>query len=296
MVRPSYVTDLLIGCRYWENWIANTVYHLTKVWTYGKRWTLLLPWDFLNRWRNFHSSVQDLWTDGKLILSNRYINSHKLLEFSQLLSYFSHQQSPAGIVMLVSARKGRESLQDTLGTTGTCSQSQQGQTAVLHIVNQNHIGNWVSCRMFSTYPWKSYKTAQYKSPPLYRGELRLQMSCTRWMMGLWAASRFLWSQPWLYWQCAALLLCWGLAADGVQYPVLQRLNNLNCMSCTEKVFCVQALIVHEKLVVGVHLSVTELLLCQQIADVVDKELVQPFEILFEGVEYIARAGWTPEGK
>uniref|UniRef100_A0A8C0HJE7 dipeptidyl-peptidase IV n=1 Tax=Chelonoidis abingdonii TaxID=106734 RepID=A0A8C0HJE7_CHEAB len=35
---------------------------------------------------------------------------------------------------------------------------------------------------------------------------------------------------------------------------------------------------------------------QQIAAVVDKELVQPFEILFEGVEYIARAGWTPEGK
>lgn len=53
---------------------------------------------------------------------------------------------------------------------------------------------------------------------------------------------------------------------------------------------------HEKWFVGVHLSVTELLLCQQIADVVDKELVQPFEILFEGVEYIARAGWTPEGK
>uniref|UniRef100_A0A8C0HCU9 dipeptidyl-peptidase IV n=1 Tax=Chelonoidis abingdonii TaxID=106734 RepID=A0A8C0HCU9_CHEAB len=34
----------------------------------------------------------------------------------------------------------------------------------------------------------------------------------------------------------------------------------------------------------------------RIAAVVDKELVQPFEILFEGVEYIARAGWTPEGK
>lgn len=33
-----------------------------------------------------------------------------------------------------------------------------------------------------------------------------------------------------------------------------------------------------------------------IIDVIDKELVQPFEILFEGVEYIARAGWTPEGK
>ncbi|OBS72976.1 hypothetical protein A6R68_12430 [Neotoma lepida] len=33
-----------------------------------------------------------------------------------------------------------------------------------------------------------------------------------------------------------------------------------------------------------------------IIDVTDKELVQPFEILFEGVEYIARAGWTPEGK
>ncbi|XP_065267643.1 dipeptidyl peptidase 8 isoform X3 [Emys orbicularis] len=34
----------------------------------------------------------------------------------------------------------------------------------------------------------------------------------------------------------------------------------------------------------------------RIAAVLDKELVQPFEILFEGVEYIARAGWTPEGK
>uniref|UniRef100_A0A8D0R488 dipeptidyl-peptidase IV n=1 Tax=Sus scrofa TaxID=9823 RepID=A0A8D0R488_PIG len=33
-----------------------------------------------------------------------------------------------------------------------------------------------------------------------------------------------------------------------------------------------------------------------IIDVIDKELIQPFEILFEGVEYIARAGWTPEGK
>ncbi|KAJ7311160.1 hypothetical protein JRQ81_006765 [Phrynocephalus forsythii] len=34
----------------------------------------------------------------------------------------------------------------------------------------------------------------------------------------------------------------------------------------------------------------------RIADVVDKELVQPFEILFDDVEYIARAGWTREGK
>ncbi|XP_063554692.1 dipeptidyl peptidase 8 isoform X7 [Gorilla gorilla gorilla] len=34
----------------------------------------------------------------------------------------------------------------------------------------------------------------------------------------------------------------------------------------------------------------------RIIDVIDKELIQPFEILFEGVEYIARAGWTPEGK
>ncbi|XP_069767937.1 dipeptidyl peptidase 8-like isoform X2 [Narcine bancroftii] len=34
----------------------------------------------------------------------------------------------------------------------------------------------------------------------------------------------------------------------------------------------------------------------KIASVVDKELVQPFEILFEGTEYIARAGWTRKGK
>uniref|UniRef100_A0A5F9DA66 dipeptidyl-peptidase IV n=1 Tax=Oryctolagus cuniculus TaxID=9986 RepID=A0A5F9DA66_RABIT len=34
----------------------------------------------------------------------------------------------------------------------------------------------------------------------------------------------------------------------------------------------------------------------RIIDVTDKELIQPFEILFEGVEYIARAGWTPKGK
>uniref|UniRef100_T1DN93 dipeptidyl-peptidase IV n=1 Tax=Crotalus horridus TaxID=35024 RepID=T1DN93_CROHD len=34
----------------------------------------------------------------------------------------------------------------------------------------------------------------------------------------------------------------------------------------------------------------------RILDVVDKELVQPFEILFDAVEYIARAGWTREGK
>ncbi|XP_070809903.1 dipeptidyl peptidase 8 isoform X3 [Pituophis catenifer annectens] len=33
-----------------------------------------------------------------------------------------------------------------------------------------------------------------------------------------------------------------------------------------------------------------------IVGAVDKELVQPFEILFDGVEYIARAGWTQEGK
>lgn len=126
-----------------------------------------------------HRSVQDLWTDGKLILSNRYISSHKLLEFSQLLSYFSHQQSPAGIVMLVSASKGRECLQDPLGTTGTCSQAQHGQTAALHFMDQNHIDNWVSCSMFSIYPCKSYKRTWYKSPPLYRGELRIQMSCER---------------------------------------------------------------------------------------------------------------------
>ncbi|KAG8440767.1 hypothetical protein GDO86_006488 [Hymenochirus boettgeri] len=34
----------------------------------------------------------------------------------------------------------------------------------------------------------------------------------------------------------------------------------------------------------------------RILDVVDKELRQPFEILFGGCEYIARAGWTPDGK
>nr|DBA31913.1 TPA: hypothetical protein GDO54_007670 [Pyxicephalus adspersus] len=34
----------------------------------------------------------------------------------------------------------------------------------------------------------------------------------------------------------------------------------------------------------------------QVLDVVDKELRQPFEVLFAGCEYIARAGWTPDGK
>ncbi|KAM4746824.1 dipeptidyl peptidase 8 isoform 2-T2 [Rhinophrynus dorsalis] len=34
----------------------------------------------------------------------------------------------------------------------------------------------------------------------------------------------------------------------------------------------------------------------RILDVVDKELRQPFEVLFGGSEYIARAGWTPDGK
>ncbi|XP_032906519.1 dipeptidyl peptidase 8 isoform X3 [Amblyraja radiata] len=34
----------------------------------------------------------------------------------------------------------------------------------------------------------------------------------------------------------------------------------------------------------------------RISSVVDKELVQPFEILFKGTEYIARVGWTREGK
>ncbi|KAG8145210.1 putative Dipeptidyl peptidase 8 protein [Naja naja] len=34
----------------------------------------------------------------------------------------------------------------------------------------------------------------------------------------------------------------------------------------------------------------------RILSAVDKELVQPFEILFDGIEYIARAGWTREGK
>ncbi|XP_038668923.1 dipeptidyl peptidase 8-like isoform X3 [Scyliorhinus canicula] len=34
----------------------------------------------------------------------------------------------------------------------------------------------------------------------------------------------------------------------------------------------------------------------RIASVVDKELVQPFEVIFSGTEYIARVGWTREGK
>ncbi|KAE8618444.1 hypothetical protein XENTR_v10009385 [Xenopus tropicalis] len=34
----------------------------------------------------------------------------------------------------------------------------------------------------------------------------------------------------------------------------------------------------------------------RILDVLDKELRQPFEIMFGGTEYIARAGWTPDGK
>eukprot|EP00062_Callorhinchus_milii_P002215 gi/632938187/ref/XP_007904081.1/ PREDICTED: dipeptidyl peptidase 8 isoform X1 [Callorhinchus milii] len=34
----------------------------------------------------------------------------------------------------------------------------------------------------------------------------------------------------------------------------------------------------------------------RIVSVVDKELVQPFEDLFQGTEYIARVGWTREGK
>ncbi|CAH2274447.1 dipeptidyl peptidase 8 isoform X1 [Pelobates cultripes] len=34
----------------------------------------------------------------------------------------------------------------------------------------------------------------------------------------------------------------------------------------------------------------------RVQDVVDKELRQPFEVLFGGNEYIARAGWTPDGK
>lgn len=34
----------------------------------------------------------------------------------------------------------------------------------------------------------------------------------------------------------------------------------------------------------------------RVLDVVDKELRQPFEVLFGGCEYIARAGWTPDGK
>ncbi|XP_005990176.1 dipeptidyl peptidase 8 [Latimeria chalumnae] len=34
----------------------------------------------------------------------------------------------------------------------------------------------------------------------------------------------------------------------------------------------------------------------KIINVVDKELVQPFEVLFQGTEYITRVGWTSEGK
>ncbi|XP_075431453.1 dipeptidyl peptidase 8 isoform X2 [Ascaphus truei] len=34
----------------------------------------------------------------------------------------------------------------------------------------------------------------------------------------------------------------------------------------------------------------------RVLDVLDKELRQPFEVLFGGTEYIARAGWTPDGK
>lgn len=90
---------------------------------------------FFNRRRNFHSPVQHLQTVEKLILPSRYSNSHTLLGSSVLLSYLSHQQSPAGIAMLMSASKGRESCHDPLGTTVTCPQSQQGQTAELHTVN-----------------------------------------------------------------------------------------------------------------------------------------------------------------
>lgn len=114
MVRSSYVTDLLIGCRYGENLLAKTIYHFTKAWAYGKRWTL----------QNF-PQLSPRSSDSWEINLTRYSNSRTLLGFSLLLNYFSHRQSPAGIAMLTSASKGRESHQDPLGTTVTCSQSQQ---------------------------------------------------------------------------------------------------------------------------------------------------------------------------
>lgn len=45
-------------------------------------------------------------------------------------------------------------------------------------------------------------------------------------------------------------------------------------------------------------NLTELFLCfaPQIVNTQEKELVLPFSTLFPKVEYIARAGWTKDGK
>lgn len=43
----------------------------------------------LNKCRNFHRPIQDLWTIGELTLPNRYINLHTLLGSSVLLSCLS---------------------------------------------------------------------------------------------------------------------------------------------------------------------------------------------------------------
>lgn len=153
---------------------------------------------FFNSCRNFHSPFQDLRTVEKLILLGRYSNSHTFLGSSLLLSYFSHL--PAGIVMLTSASKGRESCHNPLGTTVACSHSQQRQTAELHIMNQNHVDNWMLCRVFKIYPWKhltKYSSVQITSP--LHGETECSMTGLRRVMDLWAASRFLQSQPCLCW-------------------------------------------------------------------------------------------------
>lgn len=144
--------------------------------------------------------------------------------------------------MLTSASNIRESHQVLWGTTAS---SQQGQAAELPIMIQTHIDNWMLCRMFKNSVKTPYKTARYKSPPPFLCILHRETDCSSDLSKTndGFVSRIQISQVLAL---AALVsgYRWGEAL------VLKRLNNLNGVSCTEEVFCVQALIVHENWLCG----------------------------------------------
>ena len=270
-----------------------SAYEGMKIW---KEMNFALAPGFFNRCRNFHSPVQDLWTFGKLVLPDRYSNSHTLLGFSLLLSYFSHQQSPAGTAMLTSASKGKKAVTThgvQLWLVPSPSRDRL-QNCISWIRTTLITGCHAGCSASTDESALKNSLVQIISP--LHGETEFSSDLPEASDGFVSSTQIS-GVPAL----AVLVLCSSPTVfvsgyrpgwiPGVAKAEQSKLHELHRSSLlwpdSHRAW---------KLVVGVHLSVTELLLCQQIADVVDKELVQPFEILFEGVEYIARAGWTPEGK
>lgn len=242
---------------------------------------------FFNKYRNFHSPVQDLQTAGKLIiLSNRHSNIHallgsstQLLQPSPLTSWSSnadisqqHQGKPSGPVgyhCLVPAGTDCRTAHHDLDPRWQLDAMQDVQKLSENTLQNSPVqipsslplyftrGNWLFKWLVQDKWWICEQNPDFSS---------LSPGCS----GVW------------------LQMGWSPCVEKAEQSEWSELHRRSLL-CPGS-HCAW------KLVVWVHLSVTELLLCQQIADVVDKELVQPFEILFEGVEYIARAGWTPEGK